>query len=93
MHFVYFLFSPSQRRFYIGRTDDLPRRINEHLRGKCYTTSRMGEFIIIGYEAFNSKDDAVRRERYFKTTKGRTTLRLMYRESLLSIHAGSPSTV
>lgn len=37
---------------------------------------------LIFYEAFQSSKDAIRRERYLKSTKGKTTLRLMLRESL-----------
>jgi predicted GIY-YIG superfamily endonuclease len=37
------------------------------------------------YEAHLSKADAVRREQYFKTTKGKSTLRQMLRGSLEKI--------
>jgi len=37
---------------------------------------------LIYFEAFLDKEDALRRESYFKTTKGKTTLRMMIREYL-----------
>jgi predicted GIY-YIG superfamily endonuclease len=37
---------------------------------------------LIFYEAYKNKYDALRREKYLKTTKGRTTLKSMLREFL-----------
>jgi predicted GIY-YIG superfamily endonuclease len=37
---------------------------------------------LIFYEAFVEKSDAVRREDYLKTTKGKSTLRMMLRNAL-----------
>ncbi|MEK7162105.1 MAG: GIY-YIG nuclease family protein [Patescibacteria group bacterium] len=37
---------------------------------------------LIFYEAFPNKLDALRREAYFKTTKGKTTLKQMIKEFL-----------
>jgi len=47
------------------------------------TTKRYLPVELIFYETFTNKNDAQRRERYFKTSKGKTTLRLMLRETLL----------
>jgi putative endonuclease len=82
MFYVYVLGSEDSRRLYIGYTADLKRRIREHGAKKTWTTKRMGAIKLIFYEAFLVKEDAQRRESYFKTTKGRKTLRLMLRESL-----------
>jgi len=54
---------------------------NTHKRGKVYSTARLSKPILIFYEAFISGKDAKRREQYFKTTKGKKTLRLMLRET------------
>jgi predicted GIY-YIG superfamily endonuclease len=40
---------------------------------------------LIYYESHLSKADAARREIYFKTTKGKSTLKQMLRESLRNI--------
>jgi len=70
------------KKIYIGRTDDLKRRIKEHYNKKVWTTKRMKRVELIFYEAFKSKKDAIRRERYFKTTKGKKALKIMLKESL-----------
>ena len=82
MHYVYVLWSKIDKKFYIGYTNNLARRIKEHNEGKCHTTLRMHEPQLIFCEGFILESEARRREGYFKTTKGKKTLRLMLRESL-----------
>ncbi len=82
MYYVYILFSKKDKKFYIGLTQDLKRRISEHRQGKVYTTYRFNDFALIFYEAFISEIDARRREKYFKTTKGKRTLKIMLREAI-----------
>ena len=56
--------------------------LSEHKRGRNISTAKRLPVKLIFYEAFSAKKDAERRERYFKTTKGKKTLRLMLREIL-----------
>ena len=79
-YYVYVLLSLKDRKFYIGYTNNLKRRFEEHQRGENLSTSKRLPVELILYEAFLSKDDAQRRERYFKTAKGKTTLRQMLRD-------------
>ena len=72
----------SNHKNYSGYTDDLKRRINEHKLGKVKATRNLRPLKLIFYEAFLNKKDAKRREKYFKTSKGRSTLKLMLREYL-----------
>lgn len=74
---TYVLRSEKDRKFYIGYTSDLKRRLQEHQRGKNVSTAKRLPIELVFYEAFRSQEDARRREDYFKTTKGKTTLRLM----------------
>jgi putative endonuclease len=82
---VYVLYSQADSKFYIGFTSDLKRRLLEHRSKRNHTTSRYKNFELIFREDFISKQDAMRRERYFKTSKGKRTLRLMLKESLKCI--------
>jgi len=81
-HYVYILSSLRDRLFYIGYSDDLRVRIQYHNVGKNISTKNRRPLELIFYEAFLSKTDALRRERYFKTTKGKVTLRQMMKEYL-----------
>ncbi len=82
MHYVYVLQDSLNARLYIGRSDDLKRRLREHAAGKVWTTKRMHNPRLVFYEAFQGKEDAIRRERYFKTSKGKSSLKQIIRVSL-----------
>lgn len=70
---------------YVGFTEDLRRRYSEHLEGKVWTTRRMLPLRLIFYEAFLNKEDAIKREKYLKSTKGKKTLKLMLKHFFHSI--------
>jgi putative endonuclease len=82
-YFVYVLYSYKDRQFYIGYTGRSPgERFFEHVQGKNISTAKRRPLILIYYEAHGSEEDALRRETYFKTTKGKVTLRQMLRANL-----------
>ncbi len=76
-YYVYILRSLKDGLFYIGCTNDLKRRYGEHQRGENISTAKRLPLELIFYEAYPSKEDAEKRERYFKTAKGKTTLKQM----------------
>ena len=82
MFYVYLLMSKLDGKIYTGYSKDLKSRIRKHLSKGVYTTKRMHELELIFYEAFKSKKDAIRREKYLKTTKGKRTVKLMLKYSL-----------
>ena len=77
MYYVYVLRSKLTKKCYTGYSSDLKGRIKDHFSHSVYTKKRMGELILIFYEAYLLKSDAQRRELYLKTTKGKRTLKLM----------------
>jgi putative endonuclease len=81
MHYVYILLL-SGKYLYVGRTDDLKRRINEHLRGKTRST-RGREPRLIFYEAYAVKQDAIDRELFLKTGDGRQQVKKQLQHTLL----------
>jgi len=70
---------------YTGRTDDLKRRIQEHKNGKVNSTRYRRPLKIIFYEAYILKDDAVRREKFLKTSEGKLFLKRQLSTFLKSI--------
>ncbi len=82
MYYVYILWSKIDQKFYIGYTANLERRLQEHKNKKAYSTSRFHQPELVFFEAFASDKDARRREKYFKTTKGKKALKLMLRETI-----------
>jgi len=68
MIYVYFLLL-SNNDIYKGSSDDLERRISEHMEGKVKSTKNYRPVKLIGYETYRLKSDAQRRERFLKTTE------------------------
>lgn len=74
MFYVYIL-ALENKQFYTGYTSDLKRRINEHKTGKSNFTSKHLPLKLIHYECYLLSSDALRREKYLKTTEGKKMLR------------------
>jgi putative endonuclease len=66
---VYILQSQSTRRFYVGSTNDLPRRLDEHARGHSLATRARGPWQLVYQETFLSLVEARRREHEIKQWK------------------------
>lgn len=81
MFCVYILLC-ADRKFYIGFSSDLKKRVLQHKNGEVQATKPRLPTKLIFYEAYLDKYDALRRERYLKTDKGKTTLTSMLREFL-----------
>ncbi len=79
MYYTYFLFLKN-KNIYKGISNNLKRRILEHSQGKVTATKNYRPFKLIGYEAYVLKSDAIRREKYLKTTAGRKFLKQQYRD-------------
>jgi len=81
-YYVYVLQSKNHNFIYVGYTTNLEKRFQMHNKGKVKSTKRYCPFELIFYEAYRNKKDAKRREKYLKTTRGKTTLRTMLKEYL-----------
>ena len=66
MFFIYILKSLKDKELYIGSTNDLKRRIEEHNSGKVPSTKPRMPFKLIYYEAYLSEKDAKHREHNLK---------------------------
>ena len=72
--YTYVLRSKTDGNKYIGFTNNLRKRVEEHNAGKGSATTPRRPFELMYYEACRSEEDARRRERYLKTTGGRRFL-------------------
>ncbi len=67
---------PQGYKCYSGFTTQQPvKRLKGHNKGNTNSTKKRRPFKLIYYEAHLSGSDARRREKYFKTSKGKSTLR------------------
>ncbi len=85
MFYVYYLKSENYDQYYVGYTEDMKMRLDQHNKGLSAATKPYRPWELIFFEGYKNKKDAKRREIYFKTTKGRKTLKLMLRDSLKNI--------
>lgn len=90
LFYTYILESQFDGNRYIGYTNNLNRRLEEHRRGLSFATKFRGPFKIIYYEACRSEVDAKRREGYMKTTHGNRflSLRLLNYKRLSALASG-----
>ena len=75
--YVYVLYNKCRNFIYIGYSENLTKRIQEHSEGKVKSTKHYLPLKLIFYEAYPTKSDAKRREKYLKSNKGKTTLMTM----------------
>ena len=68
--YVYVLESKKDGEKYIGYTDNLKKRIEEHNKGLSFATKFWLPFKLIYFEGCKNMEDAKRRENYLKTTQG-----------------------
>ena len=74
MHYTYVLHSLKDRKFYIGFTQDLKRRFEEHENGFVESTKYRRPLKLVYSEACLDRSHATRREKYFKTHHGKMYL-------------------
>ena len=86
MYYVYILKSSKDGKLYTGHTVNLKQRLHRHNMGGVRSTKNRRPLKLIFYEVYLKKDDAKRREKYFKTTDGKKALKIMLRKTLLIIN-------
>ena len=74
-YYVYVLQSEKDGGLYVGYTDDLKKRLNEHNKDKVPSTKNRTPLKLVYYEACLNQQDATKRESYLKTTWGKRYLK------------------
>ncbi|HZC42622.1 MAG TPA: GIY-YIG nuclease family protein [Acidobacteriaceae bacterium] len=82
MAFVYVLYSRTTKRHYTGATSDLERRLSEHNSDLSPATRYRGPWDLVYQEELATIREALQRERYFKTGRGREELKRLPHEPL-----------
>ena len=85
MHYTYVLLSQTDQRFYVGATQNLKRRLDEHQAGRVGSTTYRRPLKLLYYEACLSADDAYRREPYLKSGRGGRHIRQRLSSPLAAI--------
>ena len=75
MHYVYVLRSLKDGNLYVGCTGNLSLRFLQHQEGKVHSTKGRRPVELIYKEEYADKYEAFRRERFYKSPKGKRELR------------------
>jgi putative endonuclease len=70
MFFAYILKSLKDGRYYYGHTGNLESRLIEHNNGKVKSTKGRRPLVIHYFETFQIKEEAIKRELFFKSIDG-----------------------
>ena len=82
MHYVYILKSLTDQGWYIGYSEDVHQRLGDHNAGKNVSTKPRRPLVLIYYEAYLNKLDALGREKFLKSGSGRRFLEKQMRHYL-----------
>ena len=75
MFYVYILESKKDKKHYIGQTNNIDNRIKEHNNGKVSSTRGRRPLGLIYFEQYKTRKEALRKEKYYKTQRGRQYLK------------------
>jgi len=75
MFYTYVLLSKKDNKYYIGHTNNLKLRFEQHNSGLVESTKYRRPCVLVYYEACMSEEKAIKREQYFKTGFGRRFLK------------------
>jgi putative endonuclease len=74
MFHIYVLRSERTGRRYVGSCEDLKERLHRHSTGQAPATKAGRPWNLVHSETFATRPEAVRRERFLKTGRGRDEL-------------------
>ena len=77
MYTTYAIKSTTRKYIYIGLSNDIARRLNQHNRGYNRTTKPYKPFELIYAKEFDTRFQAREHEKYLKSSKGRDYLKLI----------------
>lgn len=70
-YYIYILHSEKDQNFYVGYTNNLKRRIQEHADGGVPSTKNRRPLKIVYWEGCLNQQDATNREKYLKSAWGK----------------------
>jgi len=69
-YYIYILQSIKDNKYYIGSTSDVMARLNFHNAGLQRSTRNRIPFKLVLFEKYDSKKEALKREKQIKSWKG-----------------------
>jgi len=82
MWYVYIIRNDTNKRFYVGVTKDIERRIREHNRNKRRSVTHFGNYCLVFSETFATLKEARNRESQIKSYKSGNAFKKLLREKV-----------
>ncbi|HEX4875230.1 MAG TPA: GIY-YIG nuclease family protein [Chitinophagaceae bacterium] len=76
MFFVYVIRSEKDGRFYVGLSEDVDKRVNQHNKGMTFSTKGFRPWKLFFFESFPTRIDARKREIYLKSGSGKEFIKM-----------------
>ena len=74
-YYTYILKSFKNNKIYVGSTQNIEKRVDSHNAGKVKATQFYKPWKLLDYEAHNSKNEAILREKFLKTHQQKEMLK------------------
>lgn len=81
MFYCYILQSQKHNRHYIGSCEDVDLRVRRHNEGRVPITRSGRPWDLVHSESFETRAEAVRRERQIKNYKGGNAFKKLFRKN------------
>jgi putative endonuclease len=76
MFFTYVIKSIKHDFLYKGHCEDLDERLKQHNAGMTKSIKAYIPFKLVYFEEFQTREEAIKREKYFKSAAGRRFIKL-----------------
>ena len=83
--FVYAIYSPTSDQIYVGISEDVTNRLNDHNKGKAKFTQSYRPWILFYTEEYQTYAEAREREKKLKNATGK----LFLRQKLADFYSGN----
>ena len=78
MYLIYWLINQKAKETYIGFTDNLKERLNQHRNKRVKSTKNFNNFSCVILEKVSTREIAREREKYWKSHAGRKKLKNIF---------------
>ena len=73
--YTYILYSTTKGRYYIGQTNNIEKRLLRHNNKEVRSTKHGLPWTLVYHEIFQTRSEAIKRERYLKSLKSRIVIK------------------
>ena len=80
-YYVYIIRSDRDESYYVGSTQDIEARLTRHNQGRSRYTRNRGPWVVVYFEEYSRRADAVKREKAIKNRKSRDYIESLIRAS------------